>query len=152
MKKLSIFMLISAMFLVAVSFTSLSLKKPKLAGTAWLMESGEQRMLDGPMIRTTCSIFFKDKRNVEITSTTYRSSYNAMRMNPDGTVDRIPASSNSIISTGTYKVKKDKVLITVDGKTKIYYIEDEYLSEKPLLDIRIMPDDIRKQYIYKKMD
>lgn len=152
MKKLSIFMLISAMFLVAVSFTSHSLRKPKLAGTSWQMESDEKRMLDGPMIRTTCTIFFMDKCNVEITFTTYKSSYNAMRMNPDGTVDRIPASSNSIISTGTYKVKKDKVLITVDGKTKIYYIEDNYLSEKPLSDIRIMPEPVRNRYIYKKMD
>jgi hypothetical protein len=151
MKKLSIFLLTSSLFIVVASFTSLSLKKPKLAGTSWQQEMSEKRVLDGPSIRTTRTIFFKDKRTVEITSTTYFSSYNAMRMNPDGTVNHIPASSKSNISTGTYKVRKGKVKISIDGKTTIYYIGDNYLSERPLSDIKIMPAPIRDRYIYKKM-
>ena len=151
MKKINVFMMLAFVLLAVTSFTVVTAKKPKLAGTSWKMESSTQ-MLDGPRVKWICVLHFKDKKTVEITKTNSSSSYNSMRMNPDGTVDRHPGSKTSNTSVGTYKVKGNKVIVTVEEKTTTYLYDGNCLYDLHSLDlIGIMPDYELEQRKYVKM-
>lgn len=152
MKKRSVVILMAVLYLAATSFVVLSQKKPKLAGTSWEAKSSTQ-MLDGPKVTMKKVLFFKDKKNIEVINETHHSSYSAMRMNPDGTVDRIPAHSSTYSKVGTYKVKKNKVIITVDGETTTLCLEGNYLYEGESLDmLKSLPESVSAFRIFKKIE
>ena len=100
-----------------MSFVKVESKKPKLAGTKWEFKR-EMFLTDVGTQTFTQTLEFLSKKEVKMTVTWFTPAHPEMRMRSDGTVGRVPASTNSSETKGTYKVKGKKITVTWDDGTK----------------------------------
>lgn len=152
MKKNVVILSLSILGVVLTSFATIANKKPKLAGTKWIMLN-EVQMLDGPRTHQRICIYFIDKTNVEETVSTVRDSYSAMRVNSDGTINKIPSESSKNSLRGTYKVKKDVITVTIQDKVTHYHISKDGLFLILGLDEAIynkLPENQKKEFTFLK--
>ena len=97
---------------VGTSFTAMC-KNPVLKGTKWAAVQ-EMFVADAGTMTITHTLEFVSGKEVRIHEKSYLPSHPAMYMNPDGTVDRIPASSSERSEAGTYSYRRGKLLITTE--------------------------------------
>ena len=100
-------------------------KTPVLKNTKW---KAEQKMFvaDAGTMTITHTLEFGAKKDVVIRGESYLPAHPAMYMNPDGTVDRIEASSSEWSDKGTYSFKRGMLTITTeDGHSKVYLLQDD---------------------------
>lgn len=108
-------------------------KKPDLKNTRWVCVQKTFVADAGTMTETYTLEFTSDK------SCVWKASWKmpahpAMYMNPDGTVDTIPASSSEWVSQATWRFDgKQVILLMEDGSTKEFRYEDDRLigPERP---------------------
>ena len=102
-------------------------KTPVLKNTKW---KAEQKMFvaDAGTMTITHTLEFGAKKDVVIRGESYLPAHPAMYMNPDGTVDTIPASSSEWVSQATWRFDgKQVILLMEDGSTKEFRYEDDRL-------------------------
>lgn len=95
-------------------------KNPVLKGTKWAAVE-EMFVADAGTMTITQTLEFTSAKDVLIKESTYLPSHPAMYMNPDGTVDRIPASSSEREVVGTYKFRRDVLTVTLEDGTVIEF-------------------------------
>ena len=123
---------------IALFFTSgcaMEAKKPVLKNTKWVCVK-EIFVADAGMSTETYTLEFTSAKECTYTMSWYLPAYPAMYMNPDGTIDTIPASRSEHVSKGTWTYNRGKLTVTVeDGETKVYnYKEDRIVDTAPHLD------------------
>ena len=114
---------------VGTSFTAMC-KNPVLKGTKWAAVQ-EMFVADAGTMTITHTLEFTSAKDVLIKESTYLPSHPAMYVNPDGTIDRIPASSSEREVAGTYKFRRDVLTITLeDGTVKEFtYLGGDFLGQ-----------------------
>lgn len=112
------------------SSCSLMSKNPVLKGNKWTAVQ-EMFVADAGTMTITHTLEFTSAKDVVIKESTYLPSHPAMYMNPDGTVDRIPASSSETELRGTYKFRRDVLTVTLeDGTVKEFtYMDGDFLGQ-----------------------
>ena len=121
-KLLHVFVLL--VLLIGSSFTAMC-KNPVLKGSKWTAVQ-EIFVADAGTMTITYTLEFTSGKDVLVKESTYLPSHPAMYMNPDGTIDRIPARSSESESAGTFKFKRGILTVTVeDGSTKLYFYQDD---------------------------
>ena len=106
---------LAAALLAVSSCSILCKKKATLRGTAWVAEDLEFVADVGTATLTYRLVFSSDK---EFTMATefYMPAHPATYVNPDGTIDRIDASSSRYESSGTYRYNGKTLTLTLsDG-------------------------------------
>lgn len=123
---------IAAMALALFSCFGLNAKGPVLNGTKWKFVD-EIFVADVGTMTMTCTLEFTSKKDVTVTWHTHTPSHPGMYMNPDGSVDRIPASDSESSGKGTYVFKRNKLKITFDdGSVNEYeYLEGLFVFKGP---------------------
>ena len=97
---------------VGSSFSAMG-RNPVLKGSTWTAVQ-EMFVADAGTMTITHTLEFVSGKEVRIHEESYLPSHPAMYMNPDGTVDRIPASSSERSEAGTYSYRRGKLLITTE--------------------------------------
>ena len=116
--------LLPALLVCLLMLTSLPVycRKPVLKKTRWTALQ-EMFVADAGTMTITYTLDFISKKEVLIKEESYLPAHPAMYMNPDGTVDRIPARSSESEETGTYRVRRGRLTITTeDGRRQEYTI------------------------------
>lgn len=103
-------------------------KEPVLKNTTWVFVE-EMFVADAGTMTITHTLKFTSDKDVEIGWRSYMPAHPQMYRNPDGTVDRVPASESEAVEKGTYVCKKGKLTVTTeDGTVKKYeFIEGDML-------------------------
>ena len=119
-----------AIALTTMAFINVDNKKIKLKGTQW-RNVKEMQALDAGRVTFAQIIHFTTKKDAVITIKHSESAYNRPYMNPDGTVDRVEASSSENSENVTYKVSGKTIIITHDDGSKSEFIyHKDYLQPK----------------------
>ena len=119
--------LLPALLVCLLMLTSLPAycRKPVLKKTRWTALQ-EMFVADAGTMTITYTLDFISKKEVLIKEESYLPAHPAMYMNPDGTVDRIPARSSESEEAGTYRVKRGILTITTeDGRRQDYTIRED---------------------------
>ena len=120
-------------------------KKPVLKNTKWVCEQ-KMFVADAGTSTETYTLEFTSAQECTYTMAWYLPAHPAMYMNPDGTIDTIPASHSEHVSKGTWTCKRDKVTITFeDGTTKEFDYKDGKLVDT-------VPGITGDQMVYEKAD
>ena len=118
-----VFVLSIVLFLV--SSCSIMCKNPVLKGTKWTAVQ-EMFVADAGTLTIHHSLEFTSDKDVLVGFSSYMPAHPAMYMNPDGSVDTLPAHSSEDIRPATYEYKNGKLTITVeDGSTTEYVYQEE---------------------------
>ena len=119
---------------LAVAILSCSVMKGPgaLKNTTWEYIE-EMFVADAGTMTITHTLEFTSANEVKVGWTSYMPAHPAMYMNPDGSVDTIPAHSGEFSHHGTYSLKKDVLKITLeDGSVTEYKLQGNTLiSGKP---------------------
>ena len=108
--------------LMLISLPALCCRKPALKKTQWKAVQ-EMFVADAGTMTLTYTLDFISSKEVRIKEESYLPAHPAMYMNPDGTVDRIPAHSSESEEAGTYRVRRGTLTITTeDGLRQDYTI------------------------------
>ena len=100
-------------------------RKPVLKKTRWTALQ-EMFVADAGTMTITYTLDFISKKEVRIKEESFLPAHPAMYMNPDGTVDRIPARSSESEEAGIYRVRRGILTITTeDGLRQEYTIRED---------------------------
>lgn len=100
-------------------------KNPVLKNTTWTAVQ-EMFVADAGTMTITHTLEFTSGKDVKIKDVSVMPSYPAMYMNPDGTVDRIPGWTSEQEETGTYKLKKGILTVTLEnGRERLYFLQPD---------------------------
>ena len=106
--------------------------KPVLKNSTW---TAVQKMFvaDAGTMTITHTLEFLSGKEVRIHEKSHLPSHPAMYMNPDGTVDRIPASSSERSEAGTYSYRRGRLTVTTeDGLQTVYtFLGGNFVREEP---------------------
>ena len=122
-----------AVLLLSSSSFSAMCKNPVLKNTRWKAVR-EMFVADAGTMTITHTLEFGRGKDVVLKEESFLPSHPAMYMNPDGTVDRIPASSSERSETGTYRFRRGILAImTEDGHTQEYRLQPDgtFVREEP---------------------
>lgn len=124
--------IVSIVLLFAYS-CSLMCKNPVLKGTRW---TAVQKMFvaDAGTMTINHTLEFTSGKDVLVGWSTYLPAHPATYVNPDGTVDTLPAQSSENTEPGTYVYKRGKLTITSkEGYTTEYVFQEDgtFLCEEP---------------------
>lgn len=112
-------------FVLTVLFISSSYtvmgKNPVLKNSKWTAVQ-EMFVADAGTMTITYTLEFLSGKEVRIHEKSYLPSHPAMYMNPDGTVDRIPASSSESSETGAYSYRRGRLIITTEDGIQTEYM------------------------------
>ena len=111
--------------LMLTSLPAFCCRKPVLKKTRWTAVQ-EMFVADAGTMTITYTLDFISKKEVRIKEESFLPAHPAMYMNPDGTVDRIPARSSESEEAGTYRVRRGILTITTeDGRRQDYTIRED---------------------------
>ena len=113
----SLVLIVGLLFLSSISAMC---KKPVLKNTQWKAVQ-EMFVADAGTMTITHTLDFVSDKDVKIKEEMYMPSYPAMYVNPDGTIDKIPARSSEHSYDGTYTFQDDFLIITLEDGTKQRY-------------------------------
>ena len=127
---------------IALFFTScgsMDAKKPVLKNTKWVCIQ-KMFVADAGTSTETFTIEFTSAKECTYTMSWFLPSHPAMYVNPDGTIDTVPASHSESVEKGTWAYRRGKVTLTMeDGGTKVFsYKDDKLISDTPGLDGNLM--------------
>lgn len=114
-------------FVLSVLFISSTFiamgKNPVLKNSKWKAVQ-EEFVADAGTMTITYTLEFLSGKEVRVHEESYLPAHAAMYMNPDGTVDRMPARSWENTETGTYTFRRGVLTITTeDGQQTEYQYE-----------------------------
>ena len=106
--------------------------KPVLKGSKWTAVQ-EMFVADAGTMTITYTLEFLSGKEVRVYEESYLPAHPAMYMNPDGTVDRIPASTSERSESGTYSYRRGKLTVTTeDGlQTEYTFLGGNFVREEP---------------------
>ncbi|MBQ9660785.1 MAG: hypothetical protein IJV37_05920 [Bacteroidales bacterium] len=108
-------------------------KNPVLKGTRWTAVQ-EMFVADAGTMTITHTLEFTSDKEVLVGYSSYMPAHPAMYMNPDGTVDTIPAHSSENTEAATYVYRRGKLTITsADGLSSEYVFQKDgtFVREEP---------------------
>ena len=115
--------ILSVVFLFASS-CSIMCKNPVLKGTKWTAVQ-EMFVADVGTMTIHHSLEFTTDKDVLVGYSSYTPAYPAMYVNPDGTIDTMPARSYEQTDPATYVFKDGKLTITSKGGGTTEYVYQE---------------------------
>ena len=139
--------LLVAVVLVAVSAVTAEAKKPNLKNTTWAYVQKEFVADAGTMTITTSLELLATKECI-FKNRMYLPAHAAMYVNPDGTMDKIPASFSESEKKGTWAYRRGKLTVTLeDGTTRVFtYQQDGTFSGPSFF------NDEERVLVYTKQD
>lgn len=100
-------------------------KNPVLKNSKWKAVQ-EEFVADAGTMTITYTLEFLSGKEVRVYEESYLPAHPAMYMNPDGTVDRMPARSSEHSESGTYTYRRGVLTITTeDGHRAVYLYQDD---------------------------
>lgn len=111
---------VAATFAAIFSCCIMNAKEPVFKNTEWVFIE-KMFVADAGTMTITHTLKFTSGKDVEIGWKSYMPAHPQMYRNPDGTVDKVPASENEAVEKGTYVYKKGKLTVTTEeGAVKEY--------------------------------
>ena len=122
--KFKVITIIAFAFVLLMVSMDLSAKRPVFKNTKWACVE-EMFVADAGTGTDTTTLEFGPGKEIVIRRAWYLPAHSAMYVNPDGTIDKIPAMSNESTSQGTWKYRRGKLTVTLeDGSTEEFsYVE-----------------------------
>ena len=99
-------------------------KNPVLKGTKWTAVQ-EMFVADVGTMTINHTLEFTSDKDVLVGFSSYTPAYPAMYVNPDGTIDTMPARSHEQTDPATYEFKGGKLTITSKGGGTTEYVYQE---------------------------
>ena len=114
-------------------------KEPVFKNTEWVFIE-KMFVADAGTMTITHSLKFTSDKDVEVGWKSYMPAHPQMYMNPDGTVDTVPASESEAVEKGTYVYKKGKMTVTFeDGSVREYeFIEGGMLVSETSYGVKML--------------
>ena len=123
--RIRLVLILSVVFVFASS-CSIMCKNPVLKGTKWTAVQ-EMFVADAGTMTINHSLEFTTDKDVVVGFSSFMPAHPTMYMNPDGSVDTVPATSSEDTRPATYVYKQGKLTVTSrDGSDTeyVYHPED----------------------------
>ena len=127
--------------LLLLSSIDLSAKRPVFKNTKWVCVE-EMFVADAGTETDTTTLEFGPGKEIVIRRAWFLPAHPAMYVNPDGTIDTVPARSNEYTSKGTWKYRRGKLTVTLEdgGKEEFSYLEG-MLVQKGAVGVKVFRRD-----------
>lgn len=128
-----------AAILFLLSGLTLNAQRPRLKNTKWVCVE-KMFVADAGTMTDSTILEFGAGKDVVLRSSWFLPAHSAMYVNPDGSIDRIEATSSGHSAAGTWTYRRRKLTVTLeDGSV------NEYLYRRGTL-VEARPSDIAKVF------
>lgn len=118
--------------LLFLSGLTLNAQRPRLRKTKWVCVE-EMFVADAGTMTDSTILEFGTGKDVVLRTSWFLPAHSAMYVNPDGTIDRIEATSSTHSTPGTWTYRRRKLTVTLeDGSVYVYrYKRPELVEDRP---------------------